>query len=286
MPKPQWLKKKIVNSAVNENVRAILKRYKLHTVCEKAICPNRWECYSQGTATFLILGDKCTRNCRFCAIEHNTPSSPYPEEPMHVAEAIRHLNLNYVVITSVTRDDLPDGGASHFAAIIMEIRRKSPETRIEVLIPDFNGSNDALSVVVCACPDVIGHNVETVPRLYSTVRPGADYYRSIQLLKRVNELNSTIIIKSGLMLGMGETPDEILHVLTDLLEANCTILSMGQYLQPRKELLPVKKYIPPQQFEQWKKIAMKMGFQAVASGPFVRSSYNAEQHFKSIKIKV
>ncbi|HDY89090.1 MAG TPA: lipoyl synthase [bacterium] len=285
MSKPQWLKKKIISGALYKNIQTTLKKYELHTVCEKAHCPNRWECYSKEISTFLILGDKCTRTCRFCAIEHNPPSPPDTEEPIHIAEAIRHLNLKYVVITSVTRDDLPDGGANHFASIIMEIRRKTPDTRIEVLIPDFNGSNDALSFVVCACPDVIGHNVETVPRLYSTVRPGADYHRSIQLLKRIHELDRSITIKSGLMLGMGETPDEIRQVLTDLLEVNCAIVTLGQYLQPSKELLPVKKYIPPYEFEQWKEIALKMGFQTVASGPFVRSSYNANEYFNSIKEK-
>ena len=282
MPKPHWLKKNVARNGRYENVQAILNTCGLHTVCEEAICPNRGECYSRGTATFLVLGDRCTRSCRFCALEHDNLLPPDPAEPARVAEAAVKLGLNYVVITSVTRDDLPDGGANHFAETIGEIRRKSPYTRIEVLIPDFQGSEDELTIVVKAHPDVIGHNVETVPRLYPDVRPGADYYRSLKLIKRIYEIDSSVVIKSGLMLGLGETPDEIRRVLTDLSEVNCSVLTLGQYLQPSKELLPVRKYIPPHEFDNWKDIALNMDFRAVASGPFVRSSYHAEEHFDSI----
>jgi len=283
--KPHWLKKKIAYGTTYRNTQSVLKNCNLHTVCEEARCPNRGECYSRGTATFLILGNRCTRSCRFCAVTHKPPVPPDTAEPLRVAEAVCRLKLQYVVVTSVTRDDLPDGGARYFAETVYEITRKSPQSRIEVLIPDFMGSEDALRAVIDAHPDVLGHNIETVPRLYAAARPGADYARSLEILKRSHEMDASIITKSGLMLGLGETPGEIRQVLTDLLKVNCTVLTLGQYLQPHEKLLPVERFIPPEEFIGWKKTAMEMGFQEVVSGPFVRSSYRAEEVFDSVQQK-
>jgi lipoic acid synthetase len=282
LPKPPWLKRRIPSGATYQEIRRLLQETHLHTVCQEACCPNLGECFSQGTATFLILGDRCTRNCRFCAVAHGPTDPPDPEEPLRVANAVDRMTLRYVVITSVTRDDLTDGGASVFAETIRKIREKRPETRVELLIPDFRGDPQSLKTILDARPDVLNHNVETVPRLYPSVRPGAIYERSIALLRSAHRMDPSIPTKSGLMLGLGEKPDEVQQVLSDLLEAGCRVLTLGQYLQPSAEHLPVEQFVPPEEFEAWRKKALDMGFREVASGPFVRSSYHAREAFESL----
>jgi lipoyl synthase len=279
-PKPEWLKRRLHSGETYERVFGLLRDSRLHTVCEEAHCPNLGECFSRGTSTFLILGDRCTRNCRFCAVAHALPAPPDEEEPERVARAIGELGLRYAVITSVTRDDLPDGGAAHFARTIREIRASSPGARVEVLIPDFHGSDDALMRVIEAGPEVINHNMETVPRLYPVVRPQADYGRSLGVLARVREMSAGIATKSGLMLGLGEDRKEVLGVLKDLLHAGCDLLTMGQYLSPSKDHLPVERFITPQEFADLEKEAYRLGFKGVASGPFVRSSFHAEDLYE------
>ena len=281
--KPPWLKQSIPAGATYQEVHRILQRSKLHTVCQEAHCPNLGECFSQGTATFLILGDRCTRNCRFCAVAHGPIGSPDIEEPRRVAEAVRNMGLRFVVVTSVTRDDLFDGGSGHFAQTIREIRRLVPKARIEVLVPDFQGSDRAVTTVVQARPDVFNHNLETVVRLYPKVRPGADYRRSLQLLKQVGELSPDIPTKSGLMLGLGESPEELRQALFDLLEVECRILTLGQYLQPSRDHLAVERFVPPEEFVEWREVALAMGFREVASGPFVRSSYRAGELYEALQ---
>ena len=281
--KPDWLRRRLPSGPDYEHIRKLVGKDGLHTVCQEARCPNIWECFSSRTATFLILGDRCTRNCRFCAVAHGPESPPDPEEPVQVARAAQEMDLRYIVVTSVTRDDLEDGGAGHFAKTIAEIRRHISDSIIEVLIPDFQGSKEALAQVVEAGPDVLNHNIETVPRLYATVRPGALYPRSLALLETAKTLDPKIPTKSGLMLGLGETAEEIRQVLADLRKADCTMLTLGQYLQPTQEHLPVERYIPPQEFDRWKATAHEMGFTEVASGPFVRSSYHAKELFEKDK---
>ena len=278
--KPPWLKKRIPPVQEIMKVKSILEGTALHTVCEEARCPNLGECFSKGTATFLILGRICSRNCGFCAVEHGIPPLPDRREPENVAHAIKEMELQYAVITSVTRDDLPDGGASHYAEVIRAIRALGKKTKIEVLIPDFLGAPYALDRVLKERPDVLNHNVETVPRLYPVVRPQANYPRSLHLLKRSKEHSSEILTKSGFMLGMGEDRNEILNLMKDLREAECEFLTIGQYLQPRPDRLPVFRYIPPEEFEELRGIGEEMGFKAVASGPFVRSSFHASQMFE------
>ncbi len=273
--KPAWLRKRLPTGADYEKTRALMGRTRLHTVCQEAKCPNIFECFARHTATFLILGQHCTRNCRFCAVENGTCLAPDPDEPRRVAEAAARLGLRYVVITSVTRDDLEDGGAAHFAACIEAVRSKIPHVRVEVLIPDFQGSQDALQTVLEARPQVLNHNVETVARLYPQARPQADYQRSLHLLARAGELSAKTITKSGLMLGLGETDAEILELLQDLRRANCQVVTMGQYLQPSRNHLPVAEFVTPEKFEFWQARARQMGFAAAACGPFVRSSYQA-----------
>jgi len=263
-------------------VRELIAAGKLHTVCQEAKCPNIWECYSHHTATFLIMGERCTRNCRFCSVSPGFPKPLDPHEPGRVAEAVERMGLKYVVVTSVTRDDLPDGGAAHFAATIGAIRRRLPEAEIEVLIPDFQGDAAALETVLAARPNVLNHNIETVPRLYPLVRPQADYRRSLELLRRSRALAPSIPTKSGLMLGLGEKPEELRQTLLDLREAGCRILTLGQYLQPSPEHLPVEAYVPPDDFEKWRQAALEMEFSEVASAPFVRSSYHAGESFQSL----
>jgi lipoic acid synthetase len=279
--KPPWLTRRLPGGPEYEKIRRLMNRGRLHTVCQEAKCPNIWECFSNRTATFLILGDRCTRNCRFCAVAHNPVEPPDPAEPMRVAQSVEKLGLAYVVVTSVTRDDLPDGGAGHFAKTIREIHRRIPEAVIEVLIPDFKGDAEALRTVLEARPQVLNHNIETVPRLYTAVRPGAVYTRSLELLGRVRTIDASIPTKSGLMLGLGETTAEIRQTLQDLLDAECRMLTMGQYLQPSKDHLPVARFVPPAEFDQWQKTAFQMGFSEVASGPFVRSSYHAKELFNA-----
>ena len=281
-PKPRWLKKRLPAGPEYEKMKELIGKDRLHTVCQEAKCPNMWECFSQQTATFLIMGSRCTRNCRFCSVDHGPKDPPDPAEPARVAAAARQMGLSYVVITSVTRDDLTDGGAVFFANTIDEIHRQMPTAMVEVLIPDFQGEAQALYTVLKARPDVLNHNIETVPRLYPIVRPQADYQRSLQLLSRVQTYDARLLIKSGLMLGLGEHSAEIRSTLKDLLDAGCRILTIGQYLQPSKAHLPVKRFIPPAEFESWKSTALEMGFCEVASGPFVRSSYHAKELYQAI----
>lgn len=281
--KPRWLNRNLPKGPTYGKITSLLDKHRLHTVCQEARCPNIWECFCMRTATFLILGSRCTRNCRFCSVAHATPSLPDYGEPVRVALAAQTMGLSYVVITSVTRDDLPDGGAALFAETIKEIRKKIPHVTIEVLIPDFQGDKNALYTVLEEKPNVLNHNIETVERLYPSVRPGATYRRSIELLKRVREYDPAIPTKSGLMLGLGEFPGEIRQALHDLLDADCRILTVGQYLQPTRKQVPVDRFILPQEFEDWRKAALEMGFSAVASGPLVRSSYHAKELLLSAK---
>jgi lipoyl synthase len=264
-------------------MRALLKSLVLTTVCQEAKCPNQFECFAKGTATFMILGERCTRNCRFCAVGHTPESLPDPTEPGRVAEAVSLLQLRYVVVTSVTRDDLADGGASFFADTITAIRSRQPNTLIEVLIPDLQGNAEALAVVFAAAPDVLNHNIETVPRLYSEVRPQADYHRSLQLLQRVKESYPQIPTKSGIMLGLGETAEEVVATWSDLRAVGCDILTLGQYLQPSRDHLPVRRFLSPEEFTDLANEALAYGFSGVASGPFVRSSYQAEALYRQTK---
>lgn len=257
--------------------RNLLSRLDLHTVCEGARCPNLWECFAESIATFMILGDICTRNCKFCSVAKGTPLPVDQKEPKRIAQAVKKLGLKHVVITSVTRDDLPDGGASQFFFTVMEVRSINPDVIIEVLIPDFVGSREAINQVLEARPEIVGHNLETVPSLYRKVRPGASYERSLKLLKLVKILQPDIYTKTGLMLGLGEEEQEILGVMEDLRRIDCDILTMGQYLQPSNSHLEVRRFIPPSEFEEYKKVAEKRGFLFVASGPFVRSSYRASE---------
>lgn len=279
--KPRWIRRRLPTGPEYERIRSLIRKGKLHTVCQEAQCPNIWECFSCRTATFLILGSRCTRNCRFCAVEKGPPGPPDPEEPVRVAEAAEAMGLRYVVVTSVTRDDLADGGAAQFCETIREIRKRMADARVEVLIPDFGGNPKPLETVLSARPDVLNHNVETVPRLYDRVRPQADYLRSIALIRRAGRHTPKIPTKSGLMLGLGEREEEVVGVLEDLRGAGCNMLTLGQYLQPSKDHLPVERYVPPEEFDALKKGALQMGFSEVASGPLVRSSYHAGDLFES-----
>lgn len=273
--KPDWLKIRITGAAQVGNTKEMLQRLKLHTVCEEANCPNLMECFGKKTATFMILGRQCTRNCTFCNVTKAAPTPVDPEEPRHVAQAVRELGLAHVVVTSVTRDDLPDGGAGHFAEVIRAVKKESASVTIEVLIPDFQGDKDALLQVAEARPDVINHNVETVPRLYPEVRPMANYRRSLELLARIKEMAPDIYSKSGFMLGLGEKREEVVQLLNDLRAAGCDIVTIGQYLAPSKNHHPVVEYVPPAGFAEYKTLADGMGFKYVASSPLVRSSYHA-----------
>lgn len=277
--KPDWLRMKIRGGENLNYVREILEKNHLITVCEEANCPNRMECFSSRTATFMILGSRCTRNCTFCDVISGLPDTVDPDEPLHIADAVSALGLNYVVVTSVTRDDLPDGGSKHFAKVIHAIHENTPEADVEVLIPDFKGDTAALQTVIDAGPVIINHNIETVPRLYSEVRPQAVYRRSLDLLQKVKKLSS-LYSKSGLMVGLGETYKEVITSLHDLREGNCDFLTIGQYLAPSKEHHPVVEYVHPDIFAKYKEEALKMGFKEVASGPFVRSSYKAHEMLK------
>ncbi len=283
MKKPPWLNKKIDFKKCHA-IKVLLKGLKLHTICQEASCPNISECFAKGVATFLILGDICTRNCRFCGVKKGSPGAIDFEEPERVAEAAQRLNLRHVVITSVTRDDIDDGGAEIFARTIFHIQNKIKNIAIEVLIPDFKGNKKAIKKVIEAGPDIIGHNIETVPRLYPYLRQ-ANYLGSLNVLKTAKTLNNHIYTKSGLMLGLGEKEEEVLEVLRALREVNCDFLSIGQYLPPSLEHFPIKEYIHPDRFDYYKKKALELGFLYVASGPYVRSSYLAEEYLCQIKIK-
>lgn len=277
MRHPEWIK---VPLSGTHETKKLLRSYGLSTVCEEARCPNQGKCFSKNTATFMILGDRCTRNCSFCAVDSLLPGPPDSEEPGRVAEAAVKLGLKFVVITSVTRDDLEDGGAGHFSKTIEAIRKLKKKIKIEVLIPDFKGDSKALSTVLEAGPDVFNHNVETVPRLYDQVRPQADYIISLNVLKMAKEMFPYIKTKSGMMVGFGETFEETLMVMQDLRNAECDFLTVGQYLQPGKTNIPVAEYIRPEVFEQYKERALEMGFRAVASSPLTRSSMNAGDLFE------
>ncbi len=278
LPKPDWIRVRLSHSETFRGVKQVLREQGLHTVCEEAACPNIGECFSQGTATFMVLGALCTRRCPFCDVAHGRPLAPDPQEPLKLADTVARLRLNYVVITSVDRDDLRDGGAAHFADCIRAVRRQSPRTRIEILTPDFRGRlAPALDVLAADPPDVMNHNLETVPRLYREARPGADYHHSLELLCAFKQRRPEVLTKSGLMLGLGETDDEVLAVMRDLRAHGVDMLTVGQYLQPRAGNLPVDRYVAPQMFEALAGQARQMGFMNAACGPLVRSSYHADR---------
>ncbi|MBN2247804.1 MAG: lipoyl synthase [Coriobacteriia bacterium] len=274
---PEWLRRPIAHGGEYAAVEGLLDELHLSTVCREAKCPNRGECYASGTATFLIAGDVCTRGCRFCAVESRHPAPLDPDEPARVAEAIARMGLRHAVITMVTRDDLADGAAGHVAATIVAVRDRTPEVAIEVLVSDLRGQPEAIDTVVDALPDVFNHNVETVPRLYETVRPGADYRRSLGVLARVKGRVPQIPVKSGLMLGLGETHDEVVAVMRDLREAGCELLTLGQYLRPSAAHLPVAEFVEPSEFAELARVGRRLGFSGVASAPLVRSSYHAAE---------
>ena len=279
LPNPPWIRVRAAspNSRFYE-IKRILREQNLHTVCEEASCPNIAECFGKGTATFMILGDICTRRCPFCDVAHGRPLAPDGEEPKHLAETIALLKLRYVVVTSVDRDDLRDGGAAHFVACIQEIRKTSPATTIEVLVPDFRGRLErALEVLVAAPPDVMNHNLETVPRLYRTARPGGDYVHSLRLLQEFKRRHPAVPTKSGLMVGLGETDEEILAVMRDLRAHGVDMVTIGQYLQPSPHHLPVERYVEPAAFARFEEQALKLGFRHAAVGALVRSSYHADR---------
>ena len=274
---PSWLVKPLCQGRHLNEVHRTLSRLRLHTVCESALCPNMGECYSRGTATFMIMGNTCTRDCRFCAVETGSPEPLDPSEPARVAEAAKNLGLDHVVITSVTRDDLPDGGANHFAETIRAIREVDRNASVEVLVPDFAGAEESIRIVAREKPDVFNHNLETIPRLYEEIRPGADYQRSLGILKAVKQTDETMVTKSGLMLGLGEISEELLDVLKDLRQADCDILTLGQYLRPSDNHAPVIRFIPPEEFSRLAVKAEELGFRGVASAPLVRSSYRSAE---------
>jgi lipoyl synthase len=275
--KPPWLRVRVRNDAAFMETEALLRELSLNTVCEEATCPNRIECFAGHTATFMILGDVCTRNCAFCDVTSGAVLPPDPTEPERIGLAVKKLGLRHSVITSVTRDDLPDGGAAHFAKVISAIRKKSPETVVEVLIPDFQGDAHALQTVIEAAPDIINHNVETIPELYSAVRPQADYRRSLQLLQAVKNKKPDLYTKSGIMLGLGEELEQVEGVLHDLRDVGCDFITIGQYLAPSKEHYPVAVYVFPEIFDLLEERGVNLGFSAVASAPLVRSSYRAAE---------
>ena len=271
---PDFLKRPIIDTDTTRNVRRILKNNCLNTVCENARCPNKNECYTKNTATFLIMGNVCTRNCRYCNISCQKPEPLDPQEPQNIAKAVKDLGLKYAVITSVTRDDLPDGGAEHFAQCIYEIRKLTPDVRIEILTPDFKNNKEALDIIIKAHPDVFNHNIETVKALFKTARPQGNYDNSLAVLKYIKE-NSDIETKSGMMIGLGETLEQIKETMEDLHAVNCDILTVGQYIQPSKEHLPVAKYYQPEEYKQLQELATSVGITRHQIGPLVRSSYNA-----------
>jgi len=274
---PEWIREKRLNLRELHEVKSMLRERSLHSVCESLACPNRTECFSRGTATFMILGDVCTRSCGFCNVTTGRPYAPPSAlEPRSVADTAKRMGLSHVVVTSVTRDDLADGGAQQFAETIHELRRALPNAAIEVLTPDFRGNRDAIRIVADAKPDYFNHNVETVPRLYDYVRPGSRFERSVAFLAEVKRIDPSIVTKSGFMLGLGERRDEVVDVMTRLHDAGCEILTIGQYLQPKREKLDVVEYIHPAVFEEYRVIGEELGFAAVFSGPFVRSSYMAD----------
>ena len=281
--KPYWIRTKIIDTQNYFKTKKIVNRRKLHTVCQEASCPNIFECWSKKHATFMIMGDICTRACAFCDVKTGKPIYLDPLEPIKIANSTKELNLKHVVITSVDRDDLEDGGAEHFRKVIIETRKININTTIEVLTPDFLRKRDAYKKVVNAEPDVFNHNIETVPSLYRKVRPGSRYFASVNLLKSVKELNKKIFTKSGIMLGLGETKDEVLQVMDDLLSAKVDFLTIGQYLQPSVKHYPLNRYVHPDEFQEFKELALSKGFLIVASSPLTRSSYHADEDFSKMK---
>ena len=276
--KPSWIRARVPTGEKFFEIKDILRRQKLHTVCEEASCPNIGECFSKGTATFLIMGDICTRRCPFCDVAHGKPLPLDENEPEHLAQSVATMGLRYVVITSVDRDDLRDGGAAHFASCIKFLRKQSPTTQIEILVPDFRGRLDiALDIFSATAPDVMNHNLETAPRLYKQARPGADYQHSLNLLKQYKVRRPDVLTKSGIMVGLGETDEEVIQVMKDLRAHDVDMLTVGQYLQPSGSHLPVLRYVSPEQFAQWEKTAYEMGFKHAAVGAMVRSSYHADK---------
>lgn len=281
--KPEWIRVKGVDEEVLNKMKLLLDKYHLHTVCESAVCPNMGSCFKAGTATFMILGDRCTRNCAFCGVQHGGLLPPDPDEPENVALAARELGLSHVVITSVTRDDLDDGGAAQFAATIEALGRLLPKATTDVLIPDLNGSEENLRVVLDATPDILAHNLETVPRLYGKCRAQADYKRSLKVLETSKKIRPDIFTKSGIMLGLGETEEEVMDVMKDLRAVGCDFLTIGQYLRPSVDNIEVSEFIRPEVFETYSMMGREMGFKYVASSPFVRSSFHAEEALKHVK---
>jgi len=275
---PDWIRVQVAETGEFFQTRRVVQEFNLHTVCEEARCPNVRECWAHGTATFMLGGDTCTRGCRFCAVAHGRPQPLDSDEPRRLAEAVQALHLQHVVVTAVARDDLPDGGAAHFAATAEAIKRLTPACRVEVLIPDFRGDKDALRLVVDAPIDVLDHNLETVPRLYTRVRPGAVYERSLRVLELGKCWRSDLVTKTGLMVGLGETTAELTAVFTDLQAVDCEVLTMGQYLRPSLQQLPVERYVPPDEFATLRAVALRYGFRHVEAGPLVRSSYHAWEH--------
>jgi len=289
LPAPEWLltevrrAKRGRGAEMVAQTRDLLDRLSLPTVCESARCPNRGECFSHHTATFLILGDVCTRGCAFCAVKKGKPLPLQADEPQRLAQAVSELGLRHVVITSVTRDDLPDGGAAHYARVVEALREHGPGVGVELLVPDFGGSQKALAVVLAANPDILAHNLETVPRLYPLVRRGADYRRSLEVLKQAKAISPRVITKSSLMLGLGEESPEVEEVLRDLRQAACDMLTLGQYLSPSLHHVPVARYVNPDEFASWQRQALDLGFKSVAAGALVRSSYKASIFFREVQ---
>ncbi len=279
--RPEWLKLSPLDPVILNRMNRLMQDLELHTVCESARCPNRTECFARGTATFMILGDICTRNCTFCAVKSGIPQPIDPDEPQHIVAAVDKLALRYVVITSVTRDDLPDGGASQFVQTINAIHRYDFSILVEILIPDFRGSLSALQAVIGVSPTVLNHNIETAPRLYPEVRPEANYLRSLELIRKAKLLRSSLVTKSGLMLGLGEEQREVIDVMTDLRRVGCDILTIGQYLQPSLKHHEVARYVPPGEFKEYQSIGEEMGFTSIISGPLVRSSFHAAETYLS-----
>lgn len=285
LPKPDWLRIKLGDPTNQNAVLKLIEGLNLHTVCQEARCPNIFECWTDKTATFMLGGDTCTRHCGFCAVNKGKPMDLDPMEPTHVAEAVKHLDLAHAVITSVNRDDLPDGGAAHWAETILRVREVNPECKVEVLIPDFNGDEDALNAVLAARPDVLNHNTETIARLYRRVRPDAKYAQTLELLERSARFRDTVFpqmkTKSGIMVGLGEEFEEVVDLMRDLRGVSCDIMTIGQYLQPYERRLPVERYVTPAEFAEWKRIGEEMGFKHVESSPLTRSSYHARQQTES-----
>lgn len=283
---PEWLKRDVLLNTSTRKVHALIQEFNLNTVCQSARCPNKNECFSNGTATFMILGNVCTRGCTFCSVPKGKPveaidALPLLNEPQNIAQAAKVLGLNHIVITSVNRDDLPDQGSTHFARVINELRCEIPNVTIEVLTPDFRGDKDCIKTVTDAKPDIYNHNLETVPRLYKEVRPGAIYTRSLELIKFVKENNSEIITKSGIMLGLGEEKNEVINVIKDLFAYKCDYLTLGQYMQPTRDSYPVFRYLNPEEFTELKQISLEIGFKKVFSGALVRSSYHAREFYET-----